>query len=68
MARIVVKCRYTGHYVLTGIDAERSPDIIGGSLACPYCAAQHVWLAVEARRPDDPRRRKRPKPIVRQAG
>jgi hypothetical protein len=66
MARIIVRCQYTGHYIFTGVDTERSPDIIGGSVMCPYCVAEHVWLAIETRR-NDARKRKRPKPIVRHA-
>jgi hypothetical protein len=48
MARIIVRCKYTGHYVFTAIDTERSPTIAGGCLSCPYCGTQHVWTAGEA--------------------
>ena len=64
MARIVIRCQYTGHYVFTGIDTMTSPLIKGGRTFCPYCVADHVWSSTEAHidSPDD-----RSKPLVRQA-
>jgi hypothetical protein len=52
MARIIVRCKYTGHYVFTAIDTETSPAIVGGCTACPYCGADHVWTVEEARLDD----------------
>ena len=56
MARIVIRCQYTGHYVFTGFDAVRAED----------AAAEHVWSSTEARL-DDRERERRQKPLVRQA-
>jgi hypothetical protein len=61
MAKVVVRCQYTGHYVFTGVDAKHAAH--GGRIFCPYCVAEHVWSAGEARI-DDTRREK---PLVRQA-
>ena len=63
MARIVVRCQYTGHYVFTGIDTKTPPAISGGQIFCPYCAAEHLWSAAEARLDE----RAPQKPLVRQA-
>jgi hypothetical protein len=65
MARIIVRCKYTGHYVLTPMDTERSPAIVGGWVLCPYCRTEHVW-AVEEVRIDD-LKKKASRLIVRQA-
>ena len=32
MARIVIRCQYTGHYVFTGLDTQNSPTIGGGRI------------------------------------
>ena len=45
MAIIVLKCRYSGNYVLTGLRTENAPTMVGGRVTCPYCAAEHVWIA-----------------------
>ena len=66
MARIVIRCQYTGHYVFTGFDTQSSPTVAGGRIFCPYCVAEHVWSATEARL-DDRERERRQKPMVRQA-
>jgi hypothetical protein len=68
MARIVIRCQYTGHYVFTGFDTRTSPAIVGGRIFCPYCVAEHVWSSNEAR-VDDRRdtNERRHKPLVRQA-
>jgi hypothetical protein len=63
MAKIVVRCQYTGHYVFTGVDARYATA--GGRIFCPYCVAEHVWAASEAR--IDELRRDNNKPLVRQA-
>ncbi len=65
MARIIVRCKYTGHYVFTAIDTESSPAIVGGCMACPYCGTDHVWTIAQAR--VDDAQRKPTKLIVRQA-
>ena len=62
MAKIVIRCQYTGHYVFTGLDARTAP-VAGGRIYCPYCATEHTWVAAEAR-VDETRREK---PLVRQA-
>jgi hypothetical protein len=66
MARIVIRCQYTGHYVFTGFDTKTSPAVAGGRIFCPYCVAEHVWSSTEARL-DDRDRERRQKPMVRQA-
>lgn len=65
MARIIVRCNYTGHYIFTPIDTETSPTIAGGCVSCPYCGTEHVWTVEEAR--VDDLRMKATKLIVRQA-
>ena len=69
MARIVVRCQYTGHYMFTGLDSSHVRYAQGGRVFCPYCAADHVWSSNEAR-VDEPRARNqsKKKPLVRQAG
>ncbi len=62
MAKIVIRCRYTGNYVFTGIDTDNAPTVVGGRIFCPYCAAEHVWSAREAHADEH-----RSKPLVRQA-
>ena len=64
MARIVIRCQYTGHYVFTGFDTQTSPAVSGGHIFCPYCVAEHVWSSTEARL-DDRDRERRQKPMVR---
>ena len=66
MARIVVRCQYTGNYVFTGFDTHAQPPVPGGRIFCPYCAAEHVWSATAARL-DDRNPDRRHKPQVRQA-
>ncbi len=67
MARIVIRCQHTGHYVFTGFNTQKNqPTIAGGRIFCPYCVAEHVWSATEARIDDRPNER-RQKPLVRQA-
>jgi hypothetical protein len=63
MARIVVQCQYTGHYMLTGFDTNSSPMIAGGRIRCPYCEVDHMWNSSEVRADQG----ERPKPLVRQA-
>ena len=64
MARIVIRCQYTGHYVFTGFDTQTVPPVAGGRIFCPYCVAEHVWNATEVRLDEHDRRQK---PLVRQA-
>lgn len=65
MARVVIRCQYTGHYVFTGIEMRPGMSVEGGRVYCPYCAAEHVWNCTEARL--DPVRTAPNKPLVRQA-
>ncbi len=65
MARIVIRCQYTGHYVFTGYDTRTTPTVNSGRIFCPYCAAEHVWSSTEVHL--DEREQRRPKPQVRQA-
>jgi hypothetical protein len=52
MARIVVRCQYTGHYMLTGFDTRTSGPIAGGRIHCPYCDTDHVWSVAPSHRDD----------------
>ena len=63
MAKVVVQCQYTGHYIFTGVDAQSASIIAGGHVHCPYCDAEHVWMYSDTR----PERSDRQKPLVRQA-
>jgi hypothetical protein len=65
MARIVLKCRYSGNYVLTGLRTENTPLMVGGRVTCPYCSAEHVWIANETENGQE--NRKPTKPVVRLA-
>jgi hypothetical protein len=70
MARIVIRCRYTGHYIISSHDAGASTDMFSGRIFCPYCATEHVWSTVEASATEgdaqgQPAARRRP--LVRQA-
>jgi hypothetical protein len=65
MARIIIRCKYTGHYVFTPIDTQRSPAIVGGCVSCPYCGTEHVWTIEDAR--IDDWQKTATKLIVRQA-
>ena len=67
MARIVIRCQYTGHYVFTGIETRPDSVVAGGRIYCPYCATDHVWSCHEARMDAAPSKSVR-KPLVRQAG
>ncbi len=66
MARIVIRCQYTAHYVFTGFYTQTAPAVSGGRIFCPYCDAEHVWSSTEARL-DERQTERRPKPMVRQA-
>ena len=65
MARIVIRCQYTGHYVFTGIETRPDAVVVGGRIYCPYCVADHVWTCNEAR--IEPQHGSMKKPLVRQA-
>ena len=64
MARTVIRCRYTGHYIISSHDASAAPGLPSGRIFCPYCVAEHVWSAAEVRLDE---RERRQKPLVRQA-
>ncbi len=65
MARIVIRCQHTGHYIFTGIETRQDSVVVGGRIYCPYCAADHVWTCSEAR--FDHQNNAEKKPLVRQA-
>jgi hypothetical protein len=65
MARIVIRCQYTGHYVFTGYDTRTTPTVVGGRIFCPYCVAEHIWSSTEVQL--DEHEQRRPKLRVRQA-
>lgn len=66
MARIVIRCPYTGHYVFTGFDTLTSPTVASEHVFCPYCVSEHVWNRAEVRLDERESERQR-KPLVRQA-
>jgi hypothetical protein len=47
MARTVIRCRYTGHYIISSHDAGAATDMFSGRIFCPYCSAEHVWNSAE---------------------
>ena len=70
MARIVIRCRYTGHYIISSHDAGAATDMFSGRIYCPYCTAEHVWSSTEASAGESDAQRDaaaRRKPVVRQA-
>lgn len=69
MARIVVKCRYSGNYILTGIQTNNALIPVGGRVICPYCSVEHVWVAAETQNTaqNASAAHKSTKPIVRLA-
>lgn len=67
MARIVIRCRYTGHYIIGHHDAGKSTDMFSGRIFCPYCTAEHVWSSAEASAGENDEPPARRKPLVRQA-
>ena len=69
MARIVIRCRYTGHYIIGNHDAGASTNMFSGRVFCPYCIAEHVWSSTEAAAGENDAQRQpaRRKPLVRQA-
>lgn len=66
MARIIIRCKYTGNYVFTAINTDKAPAVTGGCVSCPYCGTEHIWTCEQPRRVEDPRKTP-PKAIVRQA-
>jgi hypothetical protein len=70
MARIVIRCRYTGHFIISNPDAGASTDLFSGRIFCPYCTAEHVWSSTEASAGESDAQRHpaaRRRPLVRQA-
>ena len=69
MARIVIRCEYSGNYVLSGFDTQTLQSAVSRKIFCPYCDAEHTWAdqafsAIEVRGNEKPGR---PKPQVRRA-
>ncbi len=54
MARTVIRCRYTGNYIISSHEAGAATDMFSGRIFCPYCNAEHVWSSA-----GDEQRRKR---------
>ena len=65
MARVIVKCKYSGHYVFTTIDTQTSPAVVAGCVACPYCGTDHIWTVDQPHVENS--QKKASKLIVRQA-
>jgi hypothetical protein len=69
MARIVIRCEYSGNYVLSDFDTHTMQSALSRKIFCPYCVAEHTWAdqafsAIEVRGNEKPGR---PKPLVRRA-
>jgi hypothetical protein len=47
MARTVIRCRYTGNYIISSHEAGAATDMFSGRIFCPYCNAEHVWSSAE---------------------
>jgi len=47
MARTVIRCRYTGNYIISSHEAGTTTDMFSGRIYCPYCNAEHVWSSAE---------------------
>ena len=70
MARTMIRCRYTGNYIISNQNAGASTDMFSGRIFCPYCNAEHVWSSHDASNSgsgDEPRPSTRRKALVRQA-
>ena len=70
MARTVIRCRYTGHYIISSHEAGASTDMFSGRIFCPYCSAEHVWTSAETTNggsDGEQQSAARRKPLVRQA-
>ena len=65
MAKIVIRCQYTGHYIFTGIETRPDTIVVGGRIYCPYCVSDHIWTCHEVRL--DQAELSTRKPLVRQA-
>ena len=68
MARIVIRCEYSGNYVLSDFDTQTMHSALGRKIFCPYCVAEHTladqtFSAIEVRN----EKPGRPKPLVRRA-
>jgi len=49
MARVLIRCRFTGHYLFANQDAAAPGEVTGGRIFCPYCATEHAWDCSDAR-------------------
>ena len=53
MARVITRCRLTGHYMFMGMDADPKEFVRAfGPFArkfCPFCACEHLWHKEEAK-------------------
>ena len=70
MARTVIRCRYTGHYIISNHNAGATTDMFSGRIFCPYCIAEHVWSSAGTSNSgsgDEPHPSARRKAQVRQA-
>lgn len=70
MARIVIRCRYTGHYILSSHEAGASTEMFSGRIYCPYCGTEHVWSSTETSNggsDGEPHPAARRRPPIRQA-
>jgi hypothetical protein len=69
MARIVIRCEYSGNYVLSGFDTQTLQSAVSRKIFCPYCDAEHTWAdqAWSAVKTQSSEKAGRRKPLVRQA-
>ena len=53
MAKVIARCRLTGHYMHMGIDVD--PEDLANASGpfarkyCPFCACEHLWYKEDAR-------------------
>jgi hypothetical protein len=68
MARTVIRCRYTGNYIISSHEAGATTDMFSGRIFCPYCSAEHVWSSVDtSANESDAHSAARRRTLVRQA-
>ena len=70
MARTVIRCRYTGNYIISSHDSHAPTEMFSGRVFCPYCSADHVWSSAETSANESDAQRQsaaRRRTLVRQA-
>ena len=53
MARVVTRCRLSGHYLFMGLDVSREAFANFrepfARQFCPYCACEHAWYKSDSK-------------------